>query len=119
MRQLQPITMLVSLLGLDIALLMTAAALTPEQNPALPIELSVLLAALGAWVLVRRSRAAAVTCTVFTTLMLLLTVHILIGDVGEKGARELVPDTLLLVSFAASVGAAAVSSRIRRRRLAA
>lgn len=47
--------------------------------------------------------------------MLLLTVHILIGDAGEKGPRELVPDTLLLLSFAASVGAAAVSSRLRRR----
>jgi hypothetical protein len=115
MRQLQPTAALAALLGTDIALLLLAAALTPEQNPALPIELSVLLAGLTAWVLVRRSRAAALGCTVFTTLMLLLTVHILIGDIGEKGPRELVPDILLLVSFAASVIAAAASTRVRTR----
>lgn len=115
MRQLRPTTALASVLGLDIALLILAAALTPEQNPALPIELSVLLAGLAIWVLTRRSRAAAVTCTVFTALVLLLTVHILIGDIGNKGARELVPDTLLLISFAASVGAAVVTARARRR----
>ena len=118
MRQLRPTIALVSLLALDIALLMTAAALTPEQNPALPIELSVLLAGLGTWMLVRRSRAAAVTCTVFTTLMLLLTVHILVGDIGDKGPRELVPDTLLLLSFAASAAVAVVTSRVRRRLVA-
>lgn len=114
MRQLRPTTTLVSLLGLDIALLMLAAALTPDQNPALPIELSVLLAGLGAWVLVRRSRASSITCTIFTALMLLLTVHILVGDMGDKGPRELVPDVLLLVSFAASMIAAAATARARQ-----
>ena len=115
MRNVRPTQALVALLAIDIALLMSAAALTPDQNPALPIELSVLLAGLAGWVLARRSRAAAITCTIFTALMLLLTVHILVGDVGDKGPREIVPDVLLLISFAASVATATVSTRVRRQ----
>lgn len=111
MRQFRLFKLLAALLGLDIAFLLTAAALTPEQNPAMPLELSVLLAALIAWVLIRRSRAAAVTTTVFTALLLLLTVHILLGDIGEKGPRELVPDTLILLCTGASLVTAALATR--------
>ncbi|MGZ4627121.1 MAG: hypothetical protein ACXV3S_12675, partial [Kineosporiaceae bacterium] len=60
----------------------------------LPIEISVVLAVLGAWLLIRRSRAAAGTCAV-ANLALALTVHILLGDLGSSGPRELVPDVLL------------------------
>jgi hypothetical protein len=80
-----------------IAFLAAAALLTPEQSPILPIEISVVLAALGAWFGLRGSRTSLAVLTVFATLLVLLTVHIT-GDVGSSGARELVPDFLILIS---------------------
>lgn len=109
--QLQPSSRLAGLLVLDVVFLLLAAALTPEQSPILPLELSVVLVGLVAWVLARRSRAAAVTAAVLTGLFVLLTVHILVGDLGEKGPRELVPDVLLLASFSGSVVAGVLASR--------
>ncbi len=97
-----------------------AAALTPEQSPILPIEISVVLAVFGAWLLIRRSRAAAATCAVVNLALVALTVHILLGDLGSSGPRELVPDWLLLVSFAASaVAGATVALRGRPARVPA
>lgn len=81
-----------------IAFLAAAALLTPEQSPILPIEISVVLAALGAWFGLRGSRTSLAVLTVFAILLVLLTVHIITGDVGSSGPRELVPDFLILCS---------------------
>lgn len=111
----RPAAVLLALLGLDIALLLTAAALTPEQSPILPIEISVVLAVLGIWMAVRRSRVAAGVCAVASLGLVALTVHILLGDLGSSGPRELVPDVLLLISFTAGAVAGAVAARPRRQ----
>jgi hypothetical protein len=79
-----------------IAFLVVAAALTPDQSPILPIEISVVLLALGGWVALRRSRPAYVVLGGFAVLLTALTVHIVLGDLGDKGPRELVPDFLIL-----------------------
>ena len=109
----RPITLLATLLGVDIGLLATAAALTPEQSPILPIEISVVLAVLGAWLLIRRSRAAAAVCAAVNLALVALTVHILMGDLGSSGPRELVPDWLLLAGFATSTVVGVLALRAR------
>lgn len=98
-----------------ILLLVLAALLTPEQSPILPIELSVVLAAIGAWCGLRGSRAAFTTAAVFTLLLALLSAHILLGDLGEKGARELVPDVLILAASIATCAVAGVAVRTSRQ----
>jgi hypothetical protein len=99
-----------------IAFLMLAAALTPEQSPILPIEISVVLAALTAWAVLRGSRLSHVVLAVFGLLLTALTVHILAGDLGEKGARELVPDVLILGASVA-VAFSSVRGALRPRAL--
>lgn len=112
---IRPTVVLASLLGLDIALLLTAAALTPDQSPILPFELSALLAVLTVWVAVRRSRTAAAVCAVASLGLVALTVHIVLGDLGSSGPHEIVPDFLLLASFAASTVAAVRAAFPRRQ----
>jgi hypothetical protein len=82
--------------GATIVALLLAAALAPDQSPILPIEISVVLLVLAGWVALRRSRPAAVVLGCFAVLLTALAVHIVAGDLGDKGARELVPDFLVL-----------------------
>ncbi len=90
-----------------VVLLVTAALLTPDQSPILPIEISLVLLALTAWFAVRGSRLSLGAVTVFAALLVLLSLHILTGDVGSSGVREIVPDVLILAStvFVAARGA--------------
>ena len=94
-------------IALTVIFLVAAALITPEQSPILPIEISVVLAALGTWFALRGSRISLGALTVFAALLILLTVHIITGDVGSSGAREVVPDFLILLStgFVAGRGA--------------
>lgn len=80
-----------------------AAALTPSQSPILPIEICVVLLALGGWVALRRSRPSYAVLGCFSVLLVALTVHITAGDLGDKGPRELVPDFLILATSVAMV----------------
>jgi hypothetical protein len=94
-------------IGATIAGLVLAAALTPDQSPILPIELIVVLVALGTWAALRPHRPAMVTLSVFGALLTVLTIHILTGDLSaSKGARELVPDVVVLASALAVTGTA-------------
>ncbi len=103
-------------IALTVTFLATAALLTPEQSPILPIEISVVLAALGAWFALRGSRISLGVLTAFAALLVLLTVHIITGDVGSSGAREVVPDFLILFSsvFVAGRGARGLARRRAR-----
>jgi hypothetical protein len=84
------------------ALLMLTVTVVPGQSPILPLEIGVLMFALLAWVLVRRSRAAFVTMTVFAGLLLALAVKVLLGDaLGDAGARQLVTDIPVLIAVGA------------------
>ncbi len=90
-----------------VAGLVLAAALTPEQSPILPIEVCVVLAALGTWVWFRGSRPSYAAVAAAGVLLTALTVHILTGDVaGSTGARELVPDVVVLAATLALVATA-------------
>ncbi len=91
-------TPVLSGIALTVVFLVTAAMLTPQQSPILPIEISVVFGALGVWFAVRGSRIALGVLTAFATLLVLLAVHILTGDLGSSGAREVVPDFLILIS---------------------
>lgn len=87
-----------------VAGLVLAAALTPDQSPILPIELCVVLCGIAAWVAWRPRRPALATAAVFAALLAALSVHILVGDLDAgTGARELVPDVLVLGSAVAVV----------------
>lgn len=112
---LRPLALVLTGIGALVALLALAALLTPEQSPALVIELCAVLVAIGAWCAVRRSRAALVVAAVFTLLLVLLSAHILAGDLGEKGARELVPDVLMLLASLGTCAAAVLATRARRQ----
>jgi len=84
------------------ALLMLTVTVVPGQSPILPLEIGVLMFALLAWVLVRRSRAAFVTMSAFAGLLLVLAVEVLLGDAfGDAGARQLVTDVPVLFAVAA------------------
>jgi hypothetical protein len=100
-----------------IAFLALAAALTPDQSPILPIEISVVLGALTAWAVLRGSRLSRVVLAAFALLLTALSIHIFAGDVGEKGARELVPDVLVLTASVAVV-LSSVRGALRPRALA-
>jgi hypothetical protein len=81
---------------------MLTVTVVPGQSPILPLEIGVLMFALLAWVLVRRSRAAFVTMTVFAGLLLALAVKVLLGDaLGDAGARQLVTDIPVLIAVGA------------------
>ena len=96
-----------------VVLLITAAVLTPGQSPILPIEISVVLIGLTAWFALRGSRLSLGAVTVFAALLVLLSLHILTGDAGSSGAREIVPDVLILAStaFVAARGALLMARR--------
>ena len=92
--------------------LMLAAVLTPDQSPILPLEISMVLAALAGWVAWRRSRIAFGALGGFAILLVALTLHILVGDIdASTGARELVPDVLIL-----GAGIALVANAVRALR---
>ena len=99
---MNPVRPILVSVAATIACLVLAAALTPDQSPILPIEISVVLLALTGWVALRRSRPAYVVLGGFAVLLTALTVHILVGDLGDKGAREVVPDVLVLASALAT-----------------
>ncbi|HEX6514497.1 MAG TPA: hypothetical protein VF049_02915 [Nocardioidaceae bacterium] len=103
---------------LTVVFLAGAALLTPDQNPILPIELSAVLVLLAGWFGLRKSRAALVAITVFCTLLVLLSAHIITGDLGSSGANELVPDFLILGSglFVVVSGVAALRRLTLARR---
>lgn len=101
-------------MGAAIAGLVLAAALTPEQSPILPIELIIVLAALGTWAALRPHRPAMITLSVFGGLLTVLCIHILAGDISaSKSAQELVPDVVVLVS-ALAITATAGRAGLRR-----
>jgi hypothetical protein len=94
------------------ALLMLTVTVVPGQSPILPLEIGVLMFALLAWVLVRRSRASFVTMTVFAGLLLALAVKVLLGDAfGDAGARQLVTDVPVLFAVAALFRFAVLGAR--------
>jgi hypothetical protein len=93
--------------AVTVAGLALAAGLTPDQSPILPIEISIVLALLAGWVGLRSSRAAFAAVAVFTLLLTVLSIHILVGDLdASTGARELVPDVIVLASAAVTSYAA-------------
>lgn len=101
-------------IGATIAGLVLAAALTPDQSPILPIELIVVLTALGTWVALRPQRPATITLSVFGALLTALCVHILAGDLSaSKGPQELVPDVVVL---AGSIAVTVTAGRAGLRR---
>jgi hypothetical protein len=98
----------VASIAATIAGLALAAGLTPDQSPVLPIEIGVVLLAIGGWVWLRGSRPALGTALVFGGLLTALTLHILVGDLqAATGPRELVPDVLVLASTLAVVAGSA------------
>ena len=93
-------------LVLLVAILLVAVACTPQQNPALPIELSIVLAGLATWQLVRRSRAAALAAVAAASPMRL-----------ESHAARTISSSESSAQFHFRVGECAASQTVTRREL--